>query len=62
VREQPEKERECDAEEKASDDGEIKRGVFAAVDDVAGKPSQAKWELAAEVEKSAQENEEGAEE
>jgi len=59
--EEPEEERKAKAEEEACDDGEIESGVLAAVDDVAGKAAEAKRELAAEVEKSADKDEEGAE-
>jgi hypothetical protein len=62
VGEEPEKEREGEAEEEASDDGEVDGCVFAAVDDVAGKFSQAQREFAAEVEKRADDGEEAAEE
>jgi len=59
---EPEEERKANAEEEAGDDGEIKSGVLAAVDDVAGKAAEAKRELAAEIKKSADEDEEAAEE
>ena len=62
VRDEPEEERERGAEEKASDDGEVERGVFAAVDDVAGQFSQAEWKLASEIEKSSEKDEESTEE
>ena len=61
VREEPEEEREGGAKEEAGDDGKVERGVFAAVDDVAGKFSQAEGEFSAEIEKSAEENEKTAE-
>ena len=60
--EEPEEERKAKAEEEAGDDGEIESGVLAAVDDVAGKAAEAKRELAAEIKKSADEDEEAAEE
>jgi hypothetical protein len=53
VGEEPEKKREDRAEEQASDDGKVKSRVFAAMDDVAGKFSKTKRELAAEVKESA---------
>jgi len=49
----PEEERERGAENKAGDDWEIEGGVFAAMDDVAGKFSKAEGEFAAEVKKNA---------
>ena len=58
----PKEEREAHAEDKAGDDGEIEGGVFAAMDDVAGKFSKAEGEFTAEVKKSADKDEEGAEE
>jgi len=61
VGEEPEEKRKAEAEDEAGDDGEIKSGVFAAMNDVAGKFSQAEGEFAAEVEKSAEEDEEAAE-
>lgn len=62
VGDEPEQERERDAEEQTGDDGKVKRGVFAAVDDVAGQFSQPEWKLIAEVEKSADKNEESSKE
>ena len=51
--EEPEEEREAKAQEKAGDDGEVESGVFAVVDDVAGQAAEAKGQLAGEVEKRA---------
>jgi len=51
VREEPEKERKSDAQKKAGDDGKVKRSVFAAMNDVPGKFSQAEGEFVAEVQK-----------
>jgi hypothetical protein len=62
VRDEPEEKRNAEAEDKAGDDRKVKRGVFAAVDDVAGKSSQAEGEFFAEIEKSANDGEEAAEE
>jgi hypothetical protein len=59
--EKPEEERKYCAEDKASDDGEIKSCVFAAMDDVAGKFSEAERKFATEIEKSADDDEEAAE-
>ena len=57
----PEEERECGAEDKTGDDREVERGVFAAVDDIAGEFSQAEGEFPAKVKKSANKDEESAE-
>jgi hypothetical protein len=62
VGDEPEEERNAKAEDKAGDDREVKGGVFAAVDDIAGKFSQAEGQFFAGVEKSANEGEEAAEE
>jgi hypothetical protein len=59
---EPEKERNAEAEDKASDDRKVKRGVFTVADDIARKFSQAEGEFSAEVEKSANEDKEAAEE
>jgi hypothetical protein len=56
VGEEPEKERNSDAQKKASDDGKVKSGVFAAMHDVARKFSQAEGELVAEVQKGTDKN------
>lgn len=61
VRDQPEEKRQRDAEKKTSDDGKVKRGVFAAVHDVAGQFSQAEGQLVPEIEKCAEKNEKSAE-
>jgi hypothetical protein len=61
VREEPEEEREGGAEDKTGDDREVESGVFAAVDDVAGKFSEAEGEFSAKVKKSANKDEESAE-
>jgi hypothetical protein len=55
---EPEEKGEDEAEDEAGDDGEIKSGVLSAMNDVAGKASQAKRQLAAEEKKSADEDEE----
>ena len=59
--EEPEEKREGEAENEASHDGEIEGGVFAAVDDVAGKPAKTKREFAREIKKRAEEDKEAAE-
>jgi hypothetical protein len=62
VAEKPKKKREDDAEDQASDDGEVKGRVLAADSDVAGEFTQAERELGPEVEEGAQDKEKGAEE
>jgi hypothetical protein len=62
VGEEPEEERETKAQNETGDDGKIKRGAFATMDDVAGKTAEAEREFSTEVEKSAKENEETSEE
>lgn len=61
MRDEPEEERERNAEEKTSDNGKVKRRVFAAVNDVAGEFSQAEGELVSEIEKSSEKDEKNAE-
>src|SRR6266852_2330555 len=58
---EPEEEGEGEAEDEVGDDGEVERGVLAAVNDVAGKASQAERQFAAEEEKRTNEDEEAAE-
>lgn len=48
--EEPEQKGKGGAEKEASDDREIKRRVFASMEDVAGKSAQAEGEFRAEVE------------
>lgn len=57
----PEEQSNGRAEEKAGDDGKIERGVFAAVDDVAWKATEAEGESSAEVKKRAHDDKEPAE-
>jgi hypothetical protein len=59
--EEPEEKRKSGAENEASDDGEIEGGVFAAVDDVAGKFPEAEGEFGAEVKQGAEDDEDEAE-
>jgi hypothetical protein len=61
VGEEPEEKRQSEAEEEAGDDGEIKSGVFAAVDDVAGKAAESERKAAAEVEQGAGDGKDDAE-
>ena len=56
VREKPEEQGKCSAEDEAGDDREIEGGVFAAMDDVAGELSEAKREFATEIEESTDED------
>jgi hypothetical protein len=56
VGEEPEEKREAEAQYKAGDDGEVERGVFATMDDIAGESSETKREFSAEVQKSANED------
>lgn len=60
--EKPEEKGENCAEEKASDDGKVKRGVLAPVNDVAGKLSQTEGKLASEVKQGPEKNKHCAEE
>lgn len=62
MRDEPEEECEHDTYDKASNDGKVERGVFAAVNDVAGQLSQAERKLVAKIQKSADQNEERANE
>ncbi len=62
VRKEPEEERKHNTDEKASDDGKVKGGVFAAVDDVAGEATEAEGELGTEVENHSDRDQERAEE
>jgi hypothetical protein len=58
---EPEEEREGEAEDKAGDDRKIEGGVFATVDDVAGEAAETQGEFSAEVKKSADEDKQNAE-
>jgi hypothetical protein len=60
VRNEPEQERQRSAEKEAGNDRKIEGVVFAAMDDVAGKSSQAEGEFAAKVKKSTNKDEESA--
>lgn len=62
LREEPEEQRECDAEDKASDDGEVERGVFSAVDDIAREATKPEGEFSPEIEKRANDDQQAAEE
>jgi hypothetical protein len=56
VGEEPEEERESEAYDEAGDDGEVERGVFAAMDDVTGEAAEAQREFSAEIEKGAEQH------
>jgi hypothetical protein len=56
VRKKPKKDRQNGAEKQASNDGKVEGSVFATMDDVAGKFSETKGELAAEIKESAGES------
>lgn len=58
VGEEPNEEGKSDAEDETGDDGKIERGVFAVVDDVAGKPAETKRKFAAEIKQRADDGEE----
>ena len=62
VRDEPEEERKHDADDEAGHDREVERGVFAAVNDVAGQFSQAEWQLVPEIKKEPNQDEEPSEE
>jgi hypothetical protein len=49
----PKYERKTKAEQEACNDREVEGGVFAAMDDVAGKVAETEGELSTEVQKSA---------
>ena len=57
---EPEQQTQTEAEDEAGDDGEIKGGVFAAMDDVAGEAAEAEWKSCAEIKECAEEDEEAA--
>ena len=58
---EPEEKRKSGTEDKTGDDGEIERGVFSAVDDVAGEFAESEREFGAEVKQSADDDEDEAE-
>lgn len=60
MRDQPQQKRKYDAEHDASHDREVKGSVFAAMNNVAGKSSQAEREFAREIKERAQDDEESA--
>lgn len=62
MRDEPEKERNDDTDNEASDDRKVEGSVFAAVHDVAGQFSQAKRKLVPEAEKDTDQNKKRSEE
>lgn len=62
MRNEPEEDGERDANYEASHNGKVERGVFAAVNDVAGQFSQAKGQLVPEIKKKTNQDEESSEE
>jgi hypothetical protein len=62
MRQEPEEQRERGAEQEACNDREIKRGVFAAMNDVARETAEAQGKFPAEVKKSADNREQGTKE
>jgi hypothetical protein len=61
AREEPEEKGQGGAQNEASDDWKVKSAVFAAMDDVAGEPAEAKRQFAAEVQQRAKHDKHGAE-
>jgi hypothetical protein len=61
VREKPKEQRQAEAENEACHDGKIKRGVFTAMDDVAGEFSETKRKFGTEIEESADQHEDATE-
>lgn len=62
MRDEPEKQRNNDADNQAGDDWEVERSVFAAVNDVARQLSQAKWKFVPPIKESTNQGEEPSEE
>src|SRR5579883_1626572 len=60
MREQPEKEREDNAQDDAGRQGKIKGRVLTPINNVAREPAQAEWQASAEVKKHAQDDGENA--
>jgi len=58
VRNEPEEQGKGDAQEQARDDRKVKRGVFAAVHEVAGQSSQAEGQLVPKIKKNTNQDEE----
>lgn len=62
VRDEPEEDSESDTNHEASHNWKIERSVFAAVNDVPGKLSQAEWQLVPKIKESTDENDKPSEE
>jgi hypothetical protein len=58
---EPEEKRKSGTDDETGDDGEIERGVFSAVDDVAREFAEAEGEFGPEVKQSADDDEDDAE-
>ena len=62
MRDEPDEKGQRNAEKQTGNDGKVERGVFAAVNDVAGQFSQAEGEFVSEIENSSEKNKESTEE
>ena len=62
MRDEPEEERKHDADDKTGHDRKIERGVFAAVDDVAGQFSEAEGQFVPKIKKGTNQNKKRSEE
>lgn len=62
MRDEPEEERENNADDKTGHDGKVERGVLAAVHDVAGQFSEAERQPVAKIKKSTDQNDKTSEE
>lgn len=62
VGEEPEEKREGEAEDEAGDDGEVKRSMLAAMDDVSGKFAESKRQFRVEIEDGADNHQQAPEE
>lgn len=62
MRDEPEEERENNADDKTGHDGKVERGVLAAVNDVAGQFSETERQPVAKIKKGSNQNEKTSEE
>lgn len=53
MREEPEQQAKRGAEHETGNDGKVKRGVLAPMEDIAGKSAQTEWKFAAEIKQRA---------
>jgi hypothetical protein len=53
VGKEPEEQRKAEAEDEAGDDGEVKRSMLAAMDDVSGEFAEVEWQFRVEIENGA---------